>query len=217
MKVSEKFEALLEAYRHPDGRRWNGRELEDATGGVVTRSYVSALRKDVIASPGYEKLRAIARAMGFRPEVWFEEEIPVPPAAGNGEKKDVGLSGRLEQLFDAVIDEKKGRPYSNAEVARMSLGGLTEEEVAGIRSGEVTNPTLDQILALAEVFGVSPSYFTEKEAPLLDREVMSVLADKDASAVVHRTLMLSGGEKKMVLDLLDNLGHLRGGKGNEVT
>jgi transcriptional regulator with XRE-family HTH domain len=43
-------------------------ELEKATGGVVPRSYVTNLRKGRIESPGYEKLRAIAKAMGFAPE-----------------------------------------------------------------------------------------------------------------------------------------------------
>jgi transcriptional regulator with XRE-family HTH domain len=39
----------------------------------VTRSYVTNLRKGRIENPGYEKLRAIAKAMGFAPQVWFED------------------------------------------------------------------------------------------------------------------------------------------------
>jgi hypothetical protein len=41
---------------------------EAATGGVVTRSYFTNLRKGRIENPGYEKMRAIARAMCFAPE-----------------------------------------------------------------------------------------------------------------------------------------------------
>jgi transcriptional regulator with XRE-family HTH domain len=41
----------------------------------VTRSYVTNLRKSRIENPGYEKMRAIAKAMGFTPEVWFEEGL----------------------------------------------------------------------------------------------------------------------------------------------
>jgi transcriptional regulator with XRE-family HTH domain len=52
----------------------------------VTRSYVTNLRKGRIESPGYEKLAAIAKAMGFAPEAWFEETpgdgAPVAPAEG---------------------------------------------------------------------------------------------------------------------------------------
>jgi hypothetical protein len=33
------------------------------------------LRKGHIENPGYEKLRAIAEAMGFPPELWFEDGV----------------------------------------------------------------------------------------------------------------------------------------------
>jgi hypothetical protein len=56
MHVAQKFETLLEKYRHPDGRRWTGQEIDEATGGVVTRSYVTNLRKGRIENPGYEKM-----------------------------------------------------------------------------------------------------------------------------------------------------------------
>ena len=65
MHVSQKFERLMDTHRRPDGGRWTGQRLEEATGGVVTRSYVNNLRKGRIESPGYEKMAAIAKAMGF--------------------------------------------------------------------------------------------------------------------------------------------------------
>ena len=38
---------------------WGGQDLDEAKGGVVTRSYVSnLLRKGRIENPGFEKLRA---------------------------------------------------------------------------------------------------------------------------------------------------------------
>jgi transcriptional regulator with XRE-family HTH domain len=121
MHVAQKFEHLLEVYRHPDGGRWTGQQLDEATGGVVTRSYVTNLRKGRIENPGYEKIRAIAKAMGFPPEAWFEEGV------GEGMSdvpadEDHGLAGRVEHLFDAVRNPKTGEPYTNAEVARMKLG-----------------------------------------------------------------------------------------------
>ncbi len=39
----------------------------------MTRSYVTSLRKGRIENPGFEKLRAIAKAMNFPPELWFED------------------------------------------------------------------------------------------------------------------------------------------------
>ena len=64
--IAQKFEQLLDTYRHPDDRKWTGAELAKATGGIVPRSYVTNLRKGRIENPGYEKMRVIAKAMGLR-------------------------------------------------------------------------------------------------------------------------------------------------------
>jgi transcriptional regulator with XRE-family HTH domain len=69
--VSERFARLLALYRKPDGSEWGGQDLERATGGAVTRSYISNLKKGRIGSPGLDKLEAIAGAMGFPPALWF--------------------------------------------------------------------------------------------------------------------------------------------------
>ncbi len=53
---AQKFEYFLDTYHRPDGGRWGGQDLHNATGGVVTRSYVSNLRKGRIENPGLEKL-----------------------------------------------------------------------------------------------------------------------------------------------------------------
>jgi hypothetical protein len=45
MHVSRKFERLLDTHRRPDGHKWTGQQLDEATGGVVPRSYVTNLRK----------------------------------------------------------------------------------------------------------------------------------------------------------------------------
>ena len=73
MHVAQRFELFLDTYRRPDGSRWTGQKLDEATGGVVPRSYFTNLRKGRIENPGYEKMMAIARAMGFPPEAWFED------------------------------------------------------------------------------------------------------------------------------------------------
>ena len=94
MHVSQKFERLLDAYRRPDGSRWTGQQLDEATGGVVTRSYFTNLRKGRIESPGYEKMAAIAKAMGFPPEAWFEEGVGCAPAGPSSDGR--GIVGRVE-------------------------------------------------------------------------------------------------------------------------
>ena len=79
MQVAERFERLLETYPRPDGRPWTGAELQRATGGVVTRSYVTNLRKGRIESPGHDKMEAIARAVGFSPAEWFDNSTTEGP------------------------------------------------------------------------------------------------------------------------------------------
>ena len=133
MHVAQRFEHLLDTFRRPDGSRWTGQQLDEAKDGVVPRSYVTNLRKGRIDSPGYEKMLAIARAMGFPPEAWFED---VPDSTRAAPAEGQNLAARVGHLFDTVLHPRIGEPYTNAEVARMSAGSLTEEEVEGIRTGD---------------------------------------------------------------------------------
>jgi transcriptional regulator with XRE-family HTH domain len=143
----------------------------------VTRSYVTNLRKGRIENPGYEKMRAIAKAMGFAPEVWFEEGLGDGRSIGQDEQSR-GVVGRLEHLFEVVRNSKTGESYTNGEVARMTLGDLSEEDVERIRSGAVSDPSVGQVAALASVFGVEPSYLLDREEPtLLDEELVQALRD----------------------------------------
>jgi transcriptional regulator with XRE-family HTH domain len=202
MHIVQKFEALLEMYRRPDGRKWSGQEIDEATGGVVTRSYVTNLRKGRIENPGYEKLRAIAKAMGFPPEVWFEDGLGEGRTIEQAEESR-GLSGRLEHLFEVVTNPKTGEPYTNAEVARMTLGDLSEEDVERIRTGALSDPTVGQIAALASVFGVEPSYLLDRGEPsLLDEELAQALRDEDVRAITRESSRLPEGERRLVLGIV---------------
>ena len=202
MHIAQKFETLLEIYRHPDGRRWSGQEIDEATGGVVTRSYVTNLRKGRIENPGYEKMRAIAKAMGFAPEVWFEDGLGEVRSIGQAEETR-GVAGRLEHLFKVVRNPKTGEPYTNAEVARMTLGDLTEEDVERIRTGAVSDPTVNQIAALAGAFGVEPSYLLDwREPSLLDEELVQALRDEDVRNITRESSRLPDGERRLVLGIV---------------
>jgi len=202
MHVAQKFEALLETYRHPDGRRWSGQEIDEATGGVVTRSYITNLRKGRIENPGYEKMRAIAKAMGFAPEVWFEEGLGEGrPTIRGAESR--GVAGRIEHLFEVVRNPKTGERYTNSEVARMTLGDLSEEEVEKIRTGTVSDPTVGQVAALVSVFGVEPSYLLDRGEPsLLDEELVQALRDEDVRDITRESSRLPDGERRLVLGIV---------------
>ena len=202
MHVAQKFETLLERYRRPDGRRWSGQEIDEATGGVVSRSYITNLRKGRIDNPGYEKLAAMAKAMGFPPEVWFEDGLGEERAIGQAEESR-GLAGRLEHLFEVVRNPKTGKPYSNAEVARMTLGDLLEEDVEKIRTGDLSDPTVSQVAALASVFGVEPSYLLDRGGPsILDKELVQALRDEDVRDITRESTRLPDGERRLVLGIV---------------
>jgi transcriptional regulator with XRE-family HTH domain len=203
LHVAQRFECLLEIYRRPDGQRWGGAELEKATGGIVSRSYVTNLRKGRMENPGYEKMRAIAKAMGFPPEMWFEEDLGDegrPPAGPEGR----GIPGRVEHLFEVVKNPKTGEPYTNAEVARMSAGDLSEEDVEGIRTGKITDPSVGRVAALAAAFGVTPSSLLDrgKEPSVLDEEVLEALADETSAGILKESVSLSEREKEIVLGIV---------------
>jgi transcriptional regulator with XRE-family HTH domain len=202
MHIAQKFEALLEIYRRPDGRKWSGQEIDEATGGVVSRSYVTNLRKGRMDNPGYEKIRAIAKAMGFPPEVWFEEHLGEGRSIGQAEESR-GVAGRLEHVFEVVRNPKSGEPYTNGEVARMTLGDLSEEEVERIRTGAVSDPTVGQVAALASVFGVEPSYLLDRgERSLLDEELVQALRDEDVRDITRESSRLPDRERQLVLGIV---------------
>jgi transcriptional regulator with XRE-family HTH domain len=202
MHVAQKFEALLEKFRHPDGRRWSGQEIDEATGGVVSRAYVTNLRKGRIENPGYEKMRSIAKAMGFSPEVWFEDGLGEGRSIGQAEESR-GVAGRLEHLFKVVRNPKTGDPYTNAEVARMTLGDLSEDDVESIRTGTIGDPTVGQVAALASVFGAEPSYLLDRGEPsLLDEELVQALRDEDVRDITRESSRLPDRERQLVLGIV---------------
>jgi transcriptional regulator with XRE-family HTH domain len=205
MHIAQKFEALLEIYRRPDGRKWSGQEIDEATGGVVSRSYVTNLRKGRMDNPGYEKIRAIAKAMGFPPEVWFEEHLGEGRSIGQAEESR-GVAGRLEHVFEVVRNPKSGEPYTNGEVARMTLGDLSEEEVERIRTGAVSDPTVGQVAALAGVFGVEPSYLLDRGEPLFDRELVEALRNRTVREATREISRLPEKERRLVLGIVRQFG-----------
>jgi transcriptional regulator with XRE-family HTH domain len=212
MHIAQKFERLLDIYRRPDGHRWTGQQLDEATGGVVTRSYVTNLRKGRMDNPGYEKMRAIAKAMGFPPEVWFEDGLGEGRSVGQAEESR-GVAGRLEHLFEVVRNPKTGQPYANAEVARMTLGDLSEEDVEKIRTGAISDPTVGQLGSLASVFGVEPSYLLDRGEPsVLDEELVQALRDEDVRAITRESSRLPDGERRLVLGIVRQFRNQKAGR-----
>ncbi|HEX5699397.1 MAG TPA: helix-turn-helix domain-containing protein [Rubrobacter sp.] len=204
MHIAQKFEHLLDTYRRPDGHEWTGAQLAKATGGVVPRSYVTNLCKGRIENPGFEKLKAIAKAMGFAPEVWFEEHLGEGRSIEEGENSR-GVAGRREHVFEVVRNPKTGASYTNAEIARMTLGDLSED-VERIRTGAVSDPTVGQVAALASVFGVEFSYLLDRGEPLFDGELVEALRNRTVREVTREMSRLPEKERQLVLGIVRQFG-----------
>ena len=112
MHIAQRFEQLLDSYRHPDGSRWTGQQLDEATDGVVARAYFVNLKKGRINSPGYEKMAAIAKAMGFPPAAWFEDDTD--------SALDWGLAGALRD--ETVRDTVREMSRLSVRERRLVLG-----------------------------------------------------------------------------------------------
>jgi hypothetical protein len=163
-----------------------GQRLDEATGGVVTRSCVTNLRKGRIENPVYEKMRAIARAMGFPPEAWFEDAPGDGALAAPPEEQD--LASRVGHLFQTIRHPRMGEPYTNAEAARMSVGAHTEEDVEGKRIGQVTDPTVGQLQRLrASSASSHPTLSTVRSSPSLTRSILKACATIHTGVCCHPT------------------------------
>ena len=87
--------------------------------------------------------------------MWYEEPEDWDRLANEHESRQgPSLADRLELFFDLAKNPHTGRPLTKWEVARLSLGHLDEREVEALRRGELTDPTMSQLLALSDVFGV---------------------------------------------------------------
>jgi transcriptional regulator with XRE-family HTH domain len=114
------------------------------------------------------------------------------------------LVGRVGHLFETIRNPRMGEPYTDAEVARMSAGVLTEADVEGLRTGTLADPTVGQVAALAAAFGVPPSYFLDRNTDLsvLDEEVLKALADETVGAILRESARLPKREKEIVLGMV---------------
>jgi len=107
MHVAERFERLLGAHPRPDGRPWTGADFQRATGGVVTRSYVTNLRKGRIESPGHDKMEALAKAVGFPPALWFDTDAAEVP---NIEPAEDLVAALRDETLRAITRESSRLP-----------------------------------------------------------------------------------------------------------
>jgi transcriptional regulator with XRE-family HTH domain len=207
VRFSERFERFLQLYRKADGSQWTPAEIQRATNGFVNLSYISSLRTDRIRNPGTDKLRAMAEVMGFPWELWYEDPGKWDAVIQREEGEERSLAELLNHLFDVVENFRTHKPYTSEEVADLSRGKLRRADVEAMRSGELENPTMDQLLALSDVFGVDPAYWFSgfPERSPLDPKVIEALRDPEVELILQKTLGISKEDRGMILGLIERL------------
>ena len=92
----------------------------------------------------------------------------------------------------------------------MSLGALTESELESIRMGSAPNPSINTVLALAQVFSVAPSCFlkTREKRMLLNEETVDALNDQTSLAILRKSSNLPERERTAILCIIDQFERL---------
>ena len=88
----------------------------------------------------------------------------------------------------------------------MTLGDLSEEDVEGIRTGAIGDPIVGQVVALAGVFGVEPSYLLDRGEPALDGELVEALWDEAVREAARHISRLPDRERRLVLGIVRQFG-----------
>lgn len=215
MEFGKRFDRLLDTHRKPDGSRWQLKEIEDATNGFVKGGYLTNLKKGRIRQPGFDRLRAVAHVMGFPVQEWFEEEAHPGARAAPSPGGEGTLAKRLGALFRAVSNPRTGNPYTDKEVADLSFGRLTEEQVRRARDGELDDLKGAQYLALSEVFGVDTRYWYADPGFVLDQDTLEALRDERNALILNKMSNRSPEEKDILLNLLDQIDLLHAVQGEQ--
>ena len=133
-----------------------------------------------------------------------------------GKTTPPSLAEKVHHLFGAVRSPE-GDEYTHQEVASalQTAGGptISATYVWQLRKGIRDNPTKHHIEALADFFGVAPSYFFDEEAgQRIDAELDLLVAVRDPS--VRALALAADGLSEATLDavraIIDNARQLEG-------
>lgn len=118
------------------------------------------------------------------------------------------LAALLNMLFDRKPDPDSGLAYTNEQVATASRDRITGTEISRMRDAAYEMPPPEiKLIALSEVFDVSPSYWYagEQEQPVLDIDVLERMLRDDRVLVRRKSNDLSPDKRELVALLLKNL------------
>ena len=205
----ERFRSFREAYRKPGGKKWTYVDIERATDGFVKANYLANLKAGRIRRPGIDRLCAISRVMGFPEELWLRKGWEAATTVeGNGTGEGRGTSaGKLNALFRVLTNRETGEPFTNKEVADLTLGKLDEQTIASARTSGATDLEGAQYAALAHAFGVDVSYWYAQPNEVTPPNPPILNAPKSVKAwvMLHKFGGCSERQRDLILALLDQL------------
>lgn len=194
-------------YPRPDGGKWRGVDLQKATNGFVSKSYVTGLQKGRWDSPGVAKLEAIARVMGFPFRLWLEpvHNWEMVLAEQSNEASGEEFASLLNRLMSLKTNPRTGSAYTNRELSLATYGKVSEGEISSMRAGEFENPSREQLIALSDALGVDPAYWFKRPqgAYLFDPSTYEAVQENEL--LLRRSLSLSGEDKELIMGLLEKL------------
>lgn len=135
---------------------------------------------------------------------------------GEGEpSRRRSLSEKLDYLFATVRPDKGEFTHEQVASALREAGGptISATYVWQLRKGLRENPTKHHLEALADFFGVSPSYFfDEAAAEKIDAELalLTALRDTSVRAMALRASGLSAGTLEAIRAIIEQARRIEG-------
>lgn len=121
------------------------------------------------------------------------DTAPGDAQVGGGADKDSELSVKLNRLFE-IMRKPSEPPLSNAAAAeaitKATGVSISSAYIWQLRNGLKTNPTVQHLRAIADYFGVPPSYLIDRES---DQQIeaqltlMQALRDSGVRDLAMRT------------------------------
>lgn len=204
LDYGKRFLYLKDIYRRDDGSKWTHAQIERATDGFVRANYLTSLAHGRIRQPGIDRLQAVAQVMRFPYELWFRKESPT---AVSGEAPPHTLVAKMNKIFEKRTNPATGEPFSVEEVAELTFGALSADQIQAARDGSIVDLNGSQYTALSNVFGVDVSYWysNSDELPPLDEQWLAAARTEKGRAVLNKFNRTTESQKDMILFLLDQL------------
>ena len=135
---------------------------------------------------------------------------------GNSSRKPLSLADKIDHLFRTVHSRDRGE-YTLEEVvdAIRQRGGATISPTYlwQLRKGLRDNPTKNHLEAIANFFGVNPSYFFDDEAAeRIDAELdlLAALRDSGVRQLALRAFGLSPEMLGSITEMVEQVRHAQG-------